>query len=114
MEQITTSAARQGAVSAGPRSLLATTALGSVAGERVGLGPTEFRRRLMHISPGFLPFLLWAIPHQDPWGPILANVVIGISAALVTAALTREGRKPHPRRVSSSPWVYAPTAKKPA
>lgn len=29
---------------------------------RERLGPVEFRRRLWHILPGFLPFLLWPVP----------------------------------------------------
>ena len=29
------------------------------------LGPAETYRRLWHILPGFLPFLLWVIPHAD-------------------------------------------------
>lgn len=49
----------------------------------------EFRRRLLHILPGFLPFLLWIIPHADPWGPILINVVVGITVLIVGIALMR-------------------------
>lgn len=49
----------------------------------------EFRRRMLHILPGFFPFLLWAIPHKDPWGPILANSVIAITALIVINGLVR-------------------------
>jgi dolichol kinase len=49
----------------------------------------EFRRRLLHILPGFFPFLLWVIPHKDPWGPILANSVIAVTAAIVIHSLWR-------------------------
>lgn len=49
----------------------------------------ELRRRMLHILPGFFPFLLWAIPHKDPWGPILANSVIAITAIIVINGLWR-------------------------
>lgn len=39
--------------------------------------------------PGLFPFLLWVIPHKDPWGPILANSVIGVTALIVINALLR-------------------------
>jgi len=39
------------------------------------------------MTPGLLPFLLWGIPHQDPWGAILADVVIGLFVTIVGMAL---------------------------
>lgn len=53
------------------------------------LDSTEVRRRLLHMLPGLFPFVLWAIPHKDPWGPIIANVVIGITALIVGTSLYR-------------------------
>jgi phytol kinase len=53
------------------------------------LESTEIRRRLLHMLPGFLPFILWFIPHPKPWGPILADVVLLITIAIVVPALWR-------------------------
>jgi phytol kinase len=53
------------------------------------LHPTEIRRRMLHMLPGFLPFILWFIPHKDPWGPILADVVLVLTVAIVGPALLR-------------------------
>ena len=55
--------------------------------ERLGL--VEFRRRLLHMLPGLLPCLLWVIPHQDPWGPLLINITIMISISVIIYALLR-------------------------
>ncbi|HUG17582.1 MAG TPA: hypothetical protein VMM56_01300, partial [Planctomycetaceae bacterium] len=46
------------------------------------LGDREFRRRLWHISPGLLPFILWAIPHADPISPTLIVIVLTVTAVL--------------------------------
>ncbi|HUQ71387.1 MAG TPA: hypothetical protein VM165_17800 [Planctomycetaceae bacterium] len=51
------------------------------------LEPSEVRRRMLHMLPGLFPFLLWGIPHTDPWGPIIANVVLVITVAIVGPAL---------------------------
>ena len=53
------------------------------------LGVVEFRRRLLHMLPGLLPCLLWVIPHQDPWGPLLINITIMISISVITYAMLR-------------------------
>lgn len=55
------------------------------------LGVQELRRRLVHMSPAVLPFFLWVIPHQDPWGPLLINSVLAISVAMIALALVRFG-----------------------
>ena len=31
------------------------------------LGPAELRRRMLHMVPGLLPFILWVYPHGYPW-----------------------------------------------
>ena len=54
------------------------------------LGICESRRRLLHMVPGFFPVLLWFIPHQDPWGPLLIGLTIAISLTTVAFALLRE------------------------
>lgn len=42
--------------------------------DRVGV--TEFRRRLIHMSPSLLPIGLPFIPHNDVWGPCLIGIVL--------------------------------------
>jgi phytol kinase len=46
------------------------------------LGPHEIRRRMVHILPGFLPFILWPIPHEDPLSQTLKNVMIGLAVGI--------------------------------
>lgn len=53
------------------------------------IGITELRRRLSHMTPICLPFLLWVIPHRDPWGPILINSVLVIALTIVGLLLYR-------------------------
>lgn len=40
--------------------------------------------------PGLLPFLLWIVPHRDPWGIPLITVVVALSMTLAALALYRE------------------------
>jgi dolichol kinase len=74
---------------------LASVSIGSLStnsshvGSSIGLSVTESKRRLLHMLPGLLPFLLWVIPHQDPWGPLLADCVIALTAVIVASALMR-------------------------
>ncbi|WP_310820684.1 diacylglycerol/polyprenol kinase family protein [Stratiformator vulcanicus] len=53
------------------------------------LGPQELRRRLWHMAPGFLPFLLWPIPHADPISPTLRGIVAAIGLLLSFLLLRR-------------------------
>src|SRR4029079_12992798 len=46
------------------------------------LGPTEIRRRMVHIAPGFLPFILWPIPHEDPLSATLRNIMIALAVGI--------------------------------
>ena len=69
-----------------PAWLLLIPGVDSMAGR---LGVAEFRRRLLHMLPGLLPCLLWIIPHQDPWGPLLINITLMISASVITFAMLR-------------------------
>lgn len=55
----------------------------------VVLGPSEARRRLFHMAPGFLPFVLWVIPHRDPWGPMLLTAVALLGGGIIFAAFRR-------------------------
>jgi len=43
----------------------------------------EFKRRLIHVLPGFLPFILWPIPHKDPLAPLLFSIIVGLFVSLV-------------------------------
>jgi len=52
--------------------------IGRLVQDRVG--PIELRRRAHHILPGFLPLLLWVIPHPHPW------IVTSVVAAVIVAA----------------------------
>ena len=46
------------------------------------LDAQEVRRRIWHMAPGFLPFILWGIPHRDPLSPLLLGIIIGIFLVL--------------------------------
>ena len=50
------------------------------------LDAQELRRRIWHMAPGFLPFIMWGIPHRDPLSPTTQIIFVGIFLAL-TAAL---------------------------
>ena len=69
-----------------PNCLLLVPGFKSLA-ERLGV--VEFRRRLLHMLPGLLPCLLWVIPHQDPWGPLLNNITIMVTVSVMTYAILR-------------------------
>jgi dolichol kinase len=44
--------------------------------------PQELRRRLVHMLPGTLPFLLWRFPHRDPVSPTLKGILTVIITGL--------------------------------
>src|SRR5260221_5528721 len=54
------------------------------------LTPHEWRRRLIHMSPGLIPFVLTAVPHHDPVGWRLLSIVALMTLGLVVFALRRE------------------------
>jgi len=58
--------------------------------ERVGA--RETRRRLLHATPGLLPFLLWAVPHDPPSSTRFLAVISGLILALATIAYYQFGR----------------------
>jgi dolichol kinase len=66
------------------------------------LSATEWRRRLLHILPGFLPIVLWFVFHHDPlsWDIrcIFAGIIIGIGVitALQYKRIARRGEKSNP------------------
>src|ERR1700759_684932 len=56
------------------------------------IGVTEFRRRLFHMTPALLPFILTLVPHPHVWGPILNSLILltafaGIMVAIIYASL---------------------------
>jgi len=73
------------------------------------LGPHELRRRMVHIAPGFLPFLLWPIPHEDPLSATLMNIMIGLAVGIsgwawyCRSAYSRRGE----RSLASAVFGYA-------
>ncbi len=46
------------------------------------LSAGEVRRRMFHMLPGFLPFLLWVIPHRDPVGAPLRWILVSIAIVI--------------------------------
>lgn len=56
------------------------------------LGARETKRRLLHASPGFLPFFLWAIPHDPPSSLRFLCVISGLIIALAGTAYYHFGR----------------------
>ena len=50
------------------------------------LDAQELRRRVWHMAPGLLPFVLWPIPHADPLSVTIRVVFVAIMA-LVTGQL---------------------------
>ncbi|MFQ5730714.1 MAG: hypothetical protein ACE5KM_02045, partial [Planctomycetaceae bacterium] len=65
-----------------------------------GLGTKELRRRVWHMVPGFLPMLLWPIPHADPLSPTLRWVIVGIVMALAVRIFVQY------RRIARSEDTY--------
>ena len=63
------------------------------------LGMPEFRRRLLHMLPGLLPFVLWAYPHERLWELPVRVWVVGLTVLLAYfglkhfSAMLREGER---------------------
>jgi dolichol kinase len=53
-------------------------------GWRERLGESEIRRRFWHMSPGFLPLILWVIPHSDPISALGKGIFLGTIGILAT------------------------------
>jgi phytol kinase len=81
--------AKTAAVAADEPSILLDLPVLRTIAEKIGV--QELRRRLVHMTPVLLPFFLWGIPHRDPWGPILINTVLAMSAVMIGLALWRFG-----------------------
>lgn len=61
----------------------------AVARER--LGTAEFRRRVWHIAPGLLAFLLIAVPHADPMSDVL-RIILVTATVLIAGVIYRNFR----------------------
>ena len=53
--------------------------LNLVAGK---LSRRELRRRMWHMLPGLIPFLLWPIKHSDPLSPTLKLIILAVAAVV--------------------------------
>lgn len=83
---------------------------GSLPHHLIGRLPAhEWRRRLIHMSPGLLPALLWVIPHPDPlaWYSqvIISVVILGMSIFALRNARLFE--RPHETGWAVSVISYA-------
>ena len=47
----------------------------------------ELQRRLWHMAPGLLPFILHAVPHRDPISPTMRSIIIGCSIVIAAKIL---------------------------
>jgi dolichol kinase len=56
------------------------------------LGAQETKRRLLHATPGLLPFLLWSVPHDDPSSLRFQLVIGGLIVVLAAVAYYQFGR----------------------
>jgi phytol kinase len=56
------------------------------------LGARETKRRLLHATPGFLPFLLWMIPHDPPSSVRFLSVISGLIVVMSAVAYYQFGR----------------------
>ena len=61
-------------------------------GARPRLGAAELRRRFWHIAPGFLPLVMWFVPHRDPLSPFMLTVFCSVVAGFGLNAYFRYGR----------------------
>lgn len=55
------------------------------------IGIHEFRRRLLHMLPGLLPFVLWAYPHEQIWELPVRVWIVGLVAVIVTFGMRNFG-----------------------
>lgn len=60
------------------------------------LDRVELRRRVWHMLPGLLPFLLWYFPHRDPISPTLRGIMIALAVGLGGMILVRFHRIARP------------------
>ncbi len=64
-------------------SLPTTDSLGANAVWFMGsLSAREIRRRVWHMSPGFVPIILQAVPHADPVSPTLRWIFLAVATGI--------------------------------
>ncbi len=73
------------------------------------LGPRELKRRLWHMTPGLLPFVLWALPHVDPLTPgwLLYLALNCITLAIAGCYFGRTFSRPRERNCLCSSIGYS-------
>ncbi len=59
---------------------------------RERLGAQETRRRLLHATPGLLPFALWVVPHDPPSSVRFLSIIGGLIIVLAAVAYYQFGR----------------------
>ena len=57
----------------------------------------ELRRRIWHIAPGFLPMVLWLIPHSDPLSLRLWTILLLVTLGLGVLVFVRYRRIARPK-----------------
>jgi phytol kinase len=53
------------------------------------LSASELRRRAWHMLPGLTPFVLWDLPHRDPFSPIMQLIIVGLCLGVGGAAYAK-------------------------
>lgn len=76
---------------------------------RTGLNRAELKRRMWHMAPGLLPFVLWPIPHSDPLSSTLTLIVVAVATVLGVAIIARHATiaRPGERSCTDSVIGYA-------
>jgi phytol kinase len=62
-----------------PSTLSSNGSMAALSAVEARLGARELRRRLWHMTPGLLPFILWPIEHRDPISPTLRYIILTVS-----------------------------------
>lgn len=76
-------------VSRSPLDAISRIPVASWIAGRIGM--PEFRRRLLHMLPGLLPFALWAYPHERLWELPVRVWVVGLVMVIVTFGMRNFG-----------------------
>jgi dolichol kinase len=71
------------------------------------MNASEFRRRIVHMAPGFLPLGLWPYSHRDPISPTLYYIVLGFCVALTIGVFTQYRRIERAGEQNQRFWAVA-------
>lgn len=66
------------------------------------IGMPELRRRLLHMLPGLLPFVLWVYPHERMWELPVRVWVVGLVMLVVTFGMRSFGSMLRPGESGAS------------